>query len=71
MNSDEGPHILLVLYPAAKDPDTENMPMVWNPEDDLFGHLELFSTKDLSIHQITIYFEGAKGAIRSHTIYCC
>lgn len=61
MNSDEVLHIRLVLYPAAKDPDIENMPIVWNPDDDIFGHLELFSTEDLSIHQITIYFEGEKG----------
>jgi len=62
MDSDEVPHLSLVVYHPAMDSNPEGMLTVWNPEDDLFGHLELSSTKDLSIHRITVYFEGERGA---------
>ncbi|PVH68960.1 hypothetical protein DL98DRAFT_578574 [Cadophora sp. DSE1049] len=32
--------------------------IVWNPEDELHGHLELSSAEDIRIDSTTIYFEG-------------
>jgi hypothetical protein len=58
MDLDQAPCLRLVLDHTAKNPDALTTATVWNPEDELHGHLELSSTDDLRIDGITIYFEG-------------
>jgi len=58
MAADQAPHLRLILDQRAKNPNGPTTATVWNPEDDLHGHLELSSTDDLLIDRITIYFEG-------------
>jgi len=50
------PRLRLILDHTIND--AESTPTVWNPEDELYGHLELSSVEDLRINDITIYFEG-------------
>jgi hypothetical protein len=63
MDSDElalVPHLRLVLDHTTKNPDAQNTATIWNPEDHLYGHLELSKVvgEDLALDKITIYFEG-------------
>lgn len=50
------PRLRLILDHTIKNADTTTT--IWNPEDELYGHLELSSAEDLRINGITIYFEG-------------
>ena len=54
----EVPHLRLILDYATKNPDSRNSITVWNPEDDLCGHLELLNARDVAIEKVTIHFEG-------------
>jgi hypothetical protein len=58
MDPDQAPRLRLVLDHTTKNPDALITATVWNPEDELHGHLELSSTDNLRIDGITIYFEG-------------
>ena len=58
MDPDQAPRMRLILDHTTKNPDAPTTATVWNPEDELHGHLELSSTDDLRIDGITIYFEG-------------
>ena len=58
MDPDQAPRLRLILDHTTKNPDAITTTTVWNPEDELHGHLELSSTDDLRIDGITIYFEG-------------
>ncbi|KAF2802901.1 uncharacterized protein BDZ99DRAFT_482461 [Mytilinidion resinicola] len=58
MDPDPTPRLRLILDHTTKNPDAATTATVWNPEDELHGHLELSSTEDLGIDGITIYFEG-------------
>lgn len=58
MDPDLTPRLRLILDHTTKNPDAATTATVWNPKDELHGHLELSSTEDLGIHGITIYFEG-------------
>lgn len=57
MDPDQSPRLRLVLDYTTKNPDATTA-TVWNPEDELHGHLELSSMDDLRMDGITIYFEG-------------
>lgn len=58
MDPDPTPRLRLILDHTTKNPNAATTATVWNPEDELHGHLELSSTEDLGIDGITIYFEG-------------
>lgn len=58
MASGEIPYLDLVLDHTVKHPDAEITATVWNPADNLYGHLEISSKQDITIERITIYFEG-------------
>ena len=52
------PRLHLILDHTTKNPDAATTATVWNPEDELHGHVDLSSAEDLRIDGITIYFEG-------------
>jgi len=52
------PRLRVILDHRTKNIDTPTSATVWNPEDELHGHLELSSTESLRIDEIAIYFEG-------------
>lgn len=52
------PRLRLILDHTTKNPDARHTATVWNPDDELHGHLELSSPEDYRIDGITIYFEG-------------
>jgi hypothetical protein len=60
MISDEIPFLRLVIDSSAKGEVEPNSAPVWNPEDNLRGHLQLFcSAEDAPVlEKITVYFEG-------------
>lgn len=58
MDPDPTPRLHLILDHTTKNPNSATTATVWNPEDELHGHLELSSKEDLGIDAITIYFEG-------------
>ncbi|KIM95754.1 hypothetical protein OIDMADRAFT_33837 [Oidiodendron maius Zn] len=58
MESDQAPHVRVILSYADKNQDPEKLGAVWYPGDNLHGHLELSNARHLTIERITIYFEG-------------
>jgi hypothetical protein len=52
------PRLRLILDHTTKNLDAATTATVWNPEDELHGHLELSSAEDLRIDSFAIYFEG-------------
>jgi hypothetical protein len=54
------PRLRLILDHKAKPPNAATTATVWNPEDELHGHLELSYAEDIRIDGITIYFEGER-----------
>ena len=60
MASDEVPHLRIILDHTVKNLNEDNTVTVWNPADNLYGHLELSGSQDLAINGISIYFEGRR-----------
>ncbi|CZT42392.1 uncharacterized protein RSE6_02266 [Rhynchosporium secalis] len=52
------PRLRLIVRQTTKICDSTMRAIVWNPEDELHGHLELSSAEDIRIVNTTIYFEG-------------
>lgn len=57
------PHLRLVLDQDTKSCDSTMRAIVWKPEDELHGHLEMLSTEDVRINRTTIYFEGERQTV--------
>jgi len=59
MDPGQAPHprLRLILDHATKNADAATTATAWNPEDELYGHLELSSAEDLQIDSITIYLK--------------
>jgi len=58
MYSDQDPNVRFILDQTNRNANAEMKITVWNPEEDLCGHLELSSTNNFNVLGITIYFEG-------------
>jgi hypothetical protein len=54
------PYLSLILDHESWNSDSQDTPTIWNPEENLYGHLELATVagEDVDVQKITIYFEG-------------